>query len=93
MRETIRAAPVHRSFDIDSRDPAFAPGNGTGVPGGLSMWQARAIVRGCAGQNLVGAYLIRASSPYDPSGYPGPIGADLLCEMLCVPASGRSAPA
>ncbi|MEM1342789.1 MAG: agmatinase [Pseudomonadota bacterium] len=49
VRATIGDAPVYLTFDIDSLDPAFAPGTGTVEPGGLSTWQALEIVRGCAG--------------------------------------------
>ena len=48
--EVVRAragdAPVYLSFDIDALDPAFAPGTGTPVPGGLATWQALELVRG-----------------------------------------------
>ncbi|MGL6208391.1 MAG: agmatinase [Paracoccaceae bacterium] len=88
LMETIRAkigdAPVYLSYDIDSLDPAFAPGTGTVEPGGLSIWQGLEIVRGCAGLNLVGGDLVEVSPPYDPSGNTALIGANFLYEMLCV---------
>lgn len=84
IRATIGGAPVYLSFDIDSLDPAFAPGTGTVEPGGLSIWQGLEIVRGCAGLNLVGGDLVEVSPPYDPSGNTALIGANLLYEMLCV---------
>ncbi|EAR50231.1 putative agmatinase [Oceanicola granulosus HTCC2516] len=88
LMERVRAAigdrPVYLSFDIDSLDPAFAPGTGTVEPGGLSTWQALEIVRGCAGLNLVGCDLVEVSPPFDPSGNTALIGANLLYEMLCV---------
>jgi guanidinobutyrase len=88
LLETIRArigdAPCYLSFDIDSLDPAFAPGTGTVEPGGLTIWQGLEIVRGCAGLNLVGGDLVEVSPPYDPSGNTALIGANLLYEMLCV---------
>jgi len=84
VRETVGDAPVYLSFDIDSLDPAFAPGTGTVEPGGLSTWQALEIVRGCAGLNLVGCDLVEVSPPYDPSGNTALIAANLLYEMLCV---------
>jgi len=83
VRATIGDAPVYLSFDIDSLDPAFAPGTGTVEPGGLSSWQALEIVRGCAGLNLVGADLVEVSPPYDSSGNTALLGANLLYEMLC----------
>ncbi|MEM7074594.1 MAG: agmatinase [Pseudomonadota bacterium] len=84
VRQIVGDAPVYLSFDIDSLDPAFAPGTGTVEPGGLSTWQALEIVRGCAGLNLVGCDLVEVSPPYDPSGNTALIGANLLYEMLCV---------
>ncbi len=84
IREKIGDAPVYLSYDIDSLDPAFAPGTGTVEPGGLTIWQGLEIVRGCAGLNLVGGDLVEVSPPYDPSGNTALIGANLLYEMLCV---------
>ncbi|MCB2109635.1 MAG: agmatinase [Defluviimonas sp.] len=84
IRARIGDAPAYLSFDIDSLDPAFAPGTGTVEPGGLTTWQALEIVRGSAGLNLVGADLVEVSPPYDVSGNTALIGANLLFEMLCV---------
>jgi len=84
VRDKIGDVPVYLSFDIDSLDPAFAPGTGTVEPGGLNIWQALEIVRGCTGLNLVGGDLVEVSPPYDPSGNTALIGANLLYEMLCV---------
>ena len=41
------------SFDIDVLDPAFAPGTGTPVAGGLASWQALELVRGLEPLNMV----------------------------------------
>ena len=84
IRAMIGDAPVYISFDIDSLDPAFAPGTGTVEPGGLTIWQGLEILRGCAGLNIVGGDLVEVSPPYDPSGNTALIGANLLYEMLCV---------
>ena len=84
LRERIGDAPVYLSFDIDSLDPAFAPGTGTVEPGGLNIWQGIEIVRGCAGLNLVGCDLVEVSPPYDASGNTAMVAASLLYEMLCV---------
>ena len=83
VRAAVGDAPCYLSYDIDSLDPAFAPGTGTVEPGGLSTWQALEIVRGCAGLNLVGCDLVEVSPPYDPSGNTALIAANLLYEMLC----------
>lgn len=94
IRAQIGAAPVYISFDIDSLDPAFAPGTGTVEIGGLTIWQALEIIRGCAGLNVIGADLVEVSPPYDPSGNTALIGANLLYEMLCIlPGVPQRAPA
>lgn len=84
VREMVGDAPCYISYDIDSLDPAFAPGTGTVEPGGLNTWQAYEIVRGCKGLNVIGGDLVEVSPPYDPSGNTALIGANLLYEMLCV---------
>lgn len=84
VRATIGQTPVYLSFDIDSLDPAFAPGTGTQEIGGLTIWQALEIVRGCAGLNLVGCDLVEVSPPYDMAGTTALVAANLLYEMLCV---------
>ena len=93
IRAKIGDTPTYLTYDIDSLDPAFAPGTGTVEVGGLTIWQALEIVRGCAGLNLVGCDLVEVSPPYDTSGNTALIGANLLYEMLCVlpgvPQRGR----
>ncbi len=84
IREKIGDAPVYLTYDIDSLDPAYAPGTGTVEIGGLTTIQALEIIRGCAGLNLVGGDLVEVSPPYDTTGNTALIGANLLFEMLCV---------
>ena len=84
VREKIGDHPTYISYDIDSLDPAFAPGTGTVEVGGLTIWQGLEIVRGCSGLSVIGADLVEVSPPYDPSGNTALIGANLLYEMLCI---------
>lgn len=84
VRETIGDQPTYITYDIDSLDPAFAPGTGTVEVGGLTTWQALEIIRGCRGLNVVGGDLVEVSPPYDTSGNTALIGANLLYEMLCI---------
>jgi guanidinobutyrase len=84
IREQVGDGPVYLSFDIDSLDPAFAPGTGTPEIGGLTAMQALEIIRGCRGLDLVGCDLVEVSPPYDPAGTTALVGANLLFEMLCV---------
>ena len=66
--EIVRAVggrKAYLTFDIDCLDPAFAPGTGTPVPGGLSSHQAMAIMRGLRDIDFAGMDLVEVSPPYD----------------------------
>ena len=82
IRAKIGDAPCYLSYDIDSLDPAFAPGTGTVEPGGLTIWQGLEIVRGAAGLNLVGGDLVEVSPPYDPTGVTSILAAQLLLNSI-----------
>ena len=84
IRDKIGAAKTYLSFDIDSLDPAYAPGTGTPEIGGLTTPQAIELIRGCRGLDLVGCDLVEVSPPYDPSGNTALTAANLMFEMLCV---------
>ena len=83
IRNIIDNTKVYLTFDIDSLDPAFAPGTGTAEIGGLTVMQGIEIVRGCSGLNIIGADLVEVSPAYDQSGNTSVAGAGLLFEMLC----------
>lgn len=82
--EQMGHKPVYLTFDIDSLDPAFAPGTGTPEIAGLTPPQAVTLIRGLRGLNFVGCDLVEVSPPYDPSGNTALLAANLLFEMLCV---------
>ena len=84
IRDQMGAGPVYVSYDIDSFDPAVAPGTGTPEFGGLTSAQGLEIVRGLGGLNIIGADLVEVSPPYDPSGNTALLGANILYELLCV---------
>lgn len=82
IRERVGDHPAYLSFDIDALDPAFAPGTGTPVWGGLASWQAAAILRGIAGVPLVGGDVVEVSPPFDPAGITAVAGAHVAVEIL-----------
>ncbi len=84
IRTAMGAGPVYISFDIDSLDPAYAPGTGTPEIAGLTTPQAVELIRGLAGLTIVGCDLVEVSPPYDPSGNTALTGANLVYEMLCI---------
>ena len=93
--EVVRAragdAPVYLSFDIDGLDPAFAPGTGTPVPGGLASWQALELVRGLAGLDLVGMDIVEVSPPFDHAEVTALAAAHIAHDWLCVLATAAGA--
>jgi agmatinase len=88
--ERLRGAPVYVSFDIDSVDPAFAPATGTPEVGGLTSYEALALVRALQGLTLVGADVVEVSPPYDgPGQITALLAANLLFEFVSLFALGR----
>jgi agmatinase len=86
----LRGAPVYCSFDIDAVDPAFAPATGTPEVGGLTSYEALALVRGLAGLELVGADVVEVSPPYDgPGQVTALLAANLLFELVSLLALAR----
>jgi guanidinobutyrase len=84
IRRDIGDIPTYISYDIDSLDPAYAPGTGTPEIGGLTTPQALELIRGLNGLHIVGCDLVEVSPPYDTTGNTALTGANLLYEMLCV---------
>lgn len=84
IRQVIGKRPCYLTFDIDALDPAFAPGTGTPVWGGLSSAQAAALLRGLAGINLLGGDVVEVSPPYDPTGVTAIAGAHVAVELIAL---------
>lgn len=84
IRRDIGDLPVYLTYDIDSLDPAYAPGTGTPEIGGLTTPQALELIRSFRGLNIVGGDMVEVSPPYDTTGNTALTGANILYEMLCV---------
>ena len=84
LKEIVGNHPVYLTFDIDCLDPAFAPGTGTPVWGGLSSAQAAAILRDIRGINMVGGDVVEVSPQYDVSGATAVAGAHAAMELMCL---------
>ncbi len=78
--------PVYVSVDIDSLDPAFAPGTGTPEAGGLTMRELQGMIRRMRGLEIVGADMVEVSPPFDVGGITALNGATAMFELLCVMA-------
>jgi agmatinase len=76
--------PVYLTFDIDCLDPAFAPGTGTPVVGGLNTDKALKIIRGLKNVNIVGFDLVEVNPAYDHAQITALAGASILLEFLYI---------
>jgi agmatinase len=84
VHEIVGKRNVYLTFDIDCLDPAFAPGTGTPVAGGLSSAQALAILRKFVGLNIIGMDVVEVAPAYDHSEITALAAAQIAAEMLCV---------
>lgn len=84
-------APVYLSFDIDGLDPAFAPGTGTPVVGGLASWQGLEFVRGLEPLNLIGMDLVEVAPAYDHAEITAIAAASMAFDWMAVIAKKRGA--
>lgn len=85
--EQMVSGPVYVSVDIDCLDPAFAPGTGTPIPGGLATWQLLSMLRKLDGIDIVGGDVVEIAPDLDPTGATGLAGAAVLLELSCAIAS------
>jgi len=81
-RAVVGEGPVYVSFDIDSLDPAFAPGTGTPEIGGLTTREVQAILRGLKGVEVVGGDVVEVAPQYDATTNTAHAGAQMLFEIL-----------
>ena len=84
IKSILGDRPTYLTFDIDCLDPAFAPGTGTPVWGGLSSGQAAILLRDIAGINMIGGDVVEVSPNYDNSGATAIAGAHVAMELLCI---------
>ena len=84
IREAIGDHPCYVTYDIDSLDPAYAPGTGTPEIGGLTTPQAIELIRAMNGLNIVGFDMVEVSPMYDTSGNTALTAANLMFEILSI---------
>ena len=81
-RRIVGDGPTYISFDVDSLDPAFAPGTGTPEVGGLTTREVLEILRGLKGLNIVGGDVVEVAPQYDSTTNTAHAGAQVLFEIL-----------
>jgi len=90
IRQVVSGHKTYLTFDIDALDPAFAPGTGTPVPGGLTSHQALEILRGLGGIEFVGMDIVEVAPDYDHSEITALVAAQLGLEYICLLAASRT---
>lgn len=73
---------VWLSFDIDSVDPAFAPGTGTPELGGLTSREALRMLRFAAREGLAGMEVVEGAPPYDVADVTALLGGRAIMDVL-----------
>jgi agmatinase len=89
--DRLRGRKTYVSFDIDSVDPAFAPGTGTPEVGGLTSAQVLELLRMLAGLQIVAFDIVEVSPPYDQSGLTSMLAANVLFELISAVSLSRKA--
>jgi agmatinase len=90
MHEVLDKAPVYVTFDIDSLDPAFAPGTGTPEIGGLTSREAMALLQAAAGLDIIGGDVVEVAPAYDATTNTAHAGAQMLFEIVALAAMAHS---
>ncbi|WP_226574941.1 agmatinase [Acuticoccus sediminis] len=82
IREIAGEGPSYLTFDIDVLDPAFAPGTGTPVCGGMSTNTAERILVALAGVPFVGMDIVEVAPAYDVSEVTALAAATMAINMM-----------
>ncbi len=90
IRERVGEERVYVSFDVDSVDPAFAPGTGTPEVGGFTSREAQEIVRGLKGVDMAGCDVVEVYPAYDPAEITSLLAANVAYELLTLIAARAS---
>ncbi len=92
VRQIAGEGPCYMTIDIDCLDPAYAPGTGTPVTGGLTPVKLLQILRGISDLNIVGFDLVEVAPVYDSGGITALNAATIVYEQLCRMARRNGAP-
>ncbi len=91
IREVVGTNAAYLTFDVDCLDPAFAPGTGTPVSGGLTIAQALEMIRSLAEFNIVGMDVVEVAPIYDVGEITALAAATIAHDFICVQAQKAGA--
>lgn len=86
IKAIIGDTPVYLTFDVDSLDPAYAPGTGTPVVGGPTTHYMRTVLRNLAGLNIVASDIVEVAPQYDHGEITALAAASVAQDLLCLMA-------
>jgi len=89
IMQTVGDRPTYLSFDIDCLDPAFAPGTGTPVTGGISTNKALQILRKLTQLNIIAMDLVEVAPAYDHAEITSLAGATIALDLLYLIAASK----
>lgn len=89
IKARVGTAKAYLTFDIDGLDPAFAPGTGTPVAGGLTSREALAILRDLGSLDFVGGDVVEVAPAYDHADITAIAGAAVAQTWLGLMAEKR----
>ena len=89
IHERVGSQKVYLTFDIDCLDPAYAPGTGTPVMGGMSSDKILKILRTLKDLDIVGMDVVEVAPAYDHAEITALAAATIALEMLYLEASKR----
>ena len=89
IKSRIGNSKCYMTFDIDFLDPAFAPGTGTPVCGGMATWQALEFIRGLEDLDFIGMDLVEVSPPFDHAEITSMAAANIAHDWICIMAKKK----
>jgi agmatinase len=89
LRQVAGSDPCYLTFDVDGVDPAFAPGTGTPVVGGLTSFEALDMMRSFRGLKFIGGDVVEVAPAYDSSDITSLLAATLVFEIAALIAIAR----
>lgn len=91
VREIVGDNPVYVTFDVDGLDPSCTPGTGTPVWGGPTVREARKVLWGLKGLNVIAGDVVEVAPQLDsPNQMTAVAGATIAMDIMYLMAEARN---